>query len=173
MRGNPMNYELFVLAAITRLEYPSTKQIVIATGISERKVQNVIKSLSSDLSIEIIRKKIGRSNYFVIKNWGVFESGHILKNKLDAIELKKDSEFMSLPQKPKPLLLTTFSKKHNHFEKTKARNFKESMRLEGYSINVESCPVDKSKRKLLQEELIKKYSQYKDQKSSNKLKAYG
>jgi hypothetical protein len=155
-----VNYELFVLAAITRLKYPSTKQIVIATGISERKVQNVIKSLSSDLSIKIIRKKIGRSNYFVIKNWGVFESGNALKKKLDAIELKRD-EFMSLPQKPKPILLTTFSEKHDHFEKVKTHNFKESMRLEGYSINIENCPVEKSERKLFREGLIKKYSQYK------------
>lgn len=161
MRGKPVNYELFVLAAITRLEYPSTKQIVIATGISERKIQNVIKSLSSDLSMKIIRKKIGRSNYFVIKNWGVFESGNVLKKKLDAIELKKDGEFMSLPQKSKPILLTTFSEKHDHFEKVKTHNFKESMRLEGYSINIENCPVEKSERKLFREELIKKYSQYK------------
>ena len=156
-----MNYELSVLAAITRLEYPSTKQIVLATGISERKVQNVIKSLSSDLSIKIIRKKIGRSNYFVIKNWGVFESGNVLRKKLDAIELKQDSELMFLPKKSMPMLLTTFSKKHDHFEKVKSHNYKESMRLEGYSINIEDYPVEKAERKLFREELIKKYSQHK------------
>ncbi|WP_428355365.1 YhfG family protein [Methyloprofundus sp.] len=168
-----MNYELSILAAITRLEHPSTKKIVIATGISERKVQNVIKSLSSDFHIKILRKNIGRSNYFVVKDWGVFESGNVLRKKLDTIELKIDGELMSLLKKSKPLLLTTFSEKHEYFEKVKTHNFKESLRLEGYSINIEDYPVEKPERKLFREELIKKYSQYKDPNLPNKLKAYG
>ena len=162
MRGVSMNYELYVLAAITRLEYPNTKKIVNATGISERKVQNVIQSLSRDLGIKIIRKKIGRSNYFVINNWGVFESGTVLRKKLDTIELKKDKELRLIPKKQKPVLLSTFLEKHNHFEKVKRHNFKESMRLEGYLIKIEDYPLEKSARKKCREELIKKYSQYKD-----------
>ena len=154
-----MNYDLSVLAAITRLEHPNTQKIVSATGISERKVQNVIKSLSSDFGISIIRKKMGRSSYFVIKSWGVFESGDVLRQKLDTIELKKDKPLSKQPKSP---LLITFSEKHRHFEKVKAHHFKESMRLEGYSINIEDYPLEKSARMLLKEKLIRKYSQYKD-----------
>ena len=69
---------------------------------------------------------------------------------------------MPQSKKPKPILLATFSEKHNHFEKVKIHNFKESMRLEGYLINIEDYPLEKSARNILREELIKKYSQYKN-----------
>ena len=36
------------------------------------------------------------------------------------------------------------------------------MRLEGYLINIEDYPLEKSARNILREELIKKYSQYKN-----------
>lgn len=77
-----MKYELDVLAALVQLAEPTTKDIVAATGISERKVQNVIKRLQVDLEMSIEKVKKGRSIVYTIKSWGIFESSlTVLKQK--------------------------------------------------------------------------------------------
>ncbi|BAX54800.1 hypothetical protein PDPUS_2_00214 [Photobacterium damselae subsp. piscicida] len=63
-----MKYELLVLAAMTRLESPNTQAIVVATGISERKVQSVVKSLVENLGLDIERKRQGRTFRFAINS---------------------------------------------------------------------------------------------------------
>lgn len=55
-------------------------------------------------------------------------------------------------------LLQTFAEKFNHFEKVKLHNFKESMRLEGFAIDISHVPADKPARQLLKKQLIRKYS---------------
>jgi hypothetical protein len=57
-------------------------------------------------------------------------------------------------------LLSTFADKYNYFEKVKMDNFKESMRLEGYDIQIDHIPADSAAIDVLKAQLIKKYSQY-------------
>ncbi|MCE2571250.1 hypothetical protein [Motilimonas eburnea] len=82
-----MKYELAVLAAMSRLDSPNTNAIVAATGISERKVQSVVKSLIDDLGLDIQRQRHGRTFSFVIKGWGVFESGQAIQSQLNNVHL--------------------------------------------------------------------------------------
>ena len=118
-----MNYELDILAALIQLSEPTTQDIVAATGISERKVQNVMKTLQSDLKIEIKKSKDGRNVRYSIKSWGVFESGKVLEKELSNRHLNtcKKSTFK-------------FSKAA-FYESVKMSNYKESSRLEGITIH--------------------------------------
>lgn len=146
-----MKYEFDVLAAMLEIEKPTTRRIVDLTGISERKVQGVIKSLSKDLEMEISRIKEGRTSYYMITGWGVFESGLKLKKKLKNrnVNIKK--------QKNSYKLIYTFSQKAEYFDKVKLINFKESMRLEGFTINITKYSVNKNEIASMKNNLIEKY----------------
>ncbi len=156
-----MKYELDVLAAMLLFDQPNTKKIVSVTGISERKVQHVIKSLTIDLGMGITRVRSGNSSYYVIKSWGVFESGDNLKQQLKQRVLANEKALGLSVQRAQPTLLMTFAEKHQHFEKVKITNFKESMRLEGLAIDVHHFPAEKSAINEMRTALIEKYSAYK------------
>lgn len=156
-----MKFELDVLAAMLLAEQPDTRQIVSATGISEREVQDVIKSLTIDLGMDISQVKSENSSYYVIKNWGVFESGDTLKRQLRQRVLTNEKMLELSVKRAQPTLLTTFSEKHQHFEKVKIANFKESMRLEGLSVDVAHFPAEKTAISEMRTALIEKYSAYK------------
>lgn len=144
-----MKYELLVLAAMTRLESPNTQAIVAATGISERKVQSVVNSLVENLGLHIERKRQGRSFYFYINGWGVFESGKAIQSQLNQIDLIMPSHSM----------LSSYESKHAYFEQVKMDNFKESMRLEGFDIASDfDLSLDKEQQRQI---LLNKYSNLK------------
>ena len=142
-----MNYELDVLAALTQLSEPTTQDIVAATGISERKVQNVMKALQSDLKIAIKKTKDGRNIRYSITSWGVFESGKVLEKELVARPLKKSALKFS---------------KAAFYESVKMINYKESSRLEGIAIHFSISTKNLKKyRSTKKRSLIAKYSSYK------------
>lgn len=122
-----MKYELAVLAAMSRLDSPNTQAIVAATGISERKVQSVVKSLIDDLGLDIQRLRHGRTFSFVIKGWGVFESGQAIQSQLNKVHLNHSD----------PSLMANYADKHAYYEQVKMDNYKESMRLEGFEHSAE------------------------------------
>ncbi len=70
-----MKYEFEVLAAIVLFKHVNIKVIVNSTGISERKIQSVIKDLYLNLGICIERRREKNSIYFFIESWGTFETG--------------------------------------------------------------------------------------------------
>ena len=143
-----MEYELDVLAALIYLPEPTTQSIAAATDISTRKVQIVLKALQLNLNIEIEKIKCGRNIHYRITNWGVFESGTLLKQSLSK-------------------RLSAKNKKHNienkiiaYYDSIKLRNFQESSRLEGISIQIKHIRIDKKHISTAKHKLIKKYSTY-------------
>lgn len=156
-----MKSELDVLAAMLLCDQPNTKQIGIATGISECEVQDVIKSLTIDLGMDISQVKSENSSYYVIKSWGVFESGDTLRRLLRQRVLTNEKMLASTVEHVKPALLTSFSEKYQHFEKVKIANFRESMRLEGLSVDVAHFPAEQTAISEMRTALIEKYSAYK------------
>lgn len=146
-----MKYEFDILAAMLEIEKPTTRKIVELTGISERKVQGVIKSLCDDLEMNISRIKEGRTIYFMITGWGVFETGLKLKKKLKSRNENKRKLTGSYKA------IYTFTQKRKYFDKVKLVNFKESMRLEGIAINITKYPVKKNEITSMRNDLIKKY----------------
>lgn len=149
-----MRYELDILAAIIKLPKPTTQKIVSVTGISERKVQNVIKTLQNDLCMSIKRVKDGRQVYFVISEWGAFESGGRLKDLLVNRNVGKAKNIRHD--------LERFSDKHKFYESVKMKNYSESIRLEGFSVSVYDIPKDKQSLTIVKRTLITKYSKYKN-----------
>lgn len=152
-----MKYELEVLAALTQYKYPNTRLIVDATGISERKVQMVIKSLMSDLGIRIEKKSINHSFYFFIKSWGCFESGSFLKEHLEQIDLVK-AKSERLKKNKKSTELVSLADKKAYFDSVKIKNYKESLRLEGISPSSLSLNVDSEQLQETKEALLSFYS---------------
>ena len=148
-----MRYELDILAAMTRLPKPTTQEIVSATKISERKVQNVIKSLQTDLCMKIKRVKEGRKAYFVISEWGAFESGERLKDLLANRRIEKANGTT--------YKIDRVSEKHSFYESVKMKNYTESARLEGLSVSIHDMPTDKQSLTSTKRNLIAKYSKYK------------
>lgn len=150
-----MKYELDVLAALTQLPQPTTQEIVAATGISERKVQNVIKALQFDLKVEIEKIRKGRRVCYVVTDWGVFESGVPLKRTLANRPLIKNNKTAARVNK------IAF------YDSVKMSNYKESTRLEGISIHIVSAPSDKKSISRAKRTLIKKYTKYKNLSNSH------
>lgn len=153
-----MNYEFDILAALVQLKMPNTKTIVDKTGISERKVQNVISSLSEEMGVQLEKIKNDKSWYFIIKDWGIFESGNNISIILKSRNLAEKKE-QRLARKTKQSLLKSFADKYKYFEANKLKNYRESMRLEGYNVVENRIPKDKAKRAELKQQLLAKYSQ--------------
>ncbi len=84
-----MKYEFEVLAALVQFKHVNTKVIVNSTGISERKVQSVLKDLHSNLGICIKKRREKNSFYFFIESWGVFETGSSIIERLYKLDLAK------------------------------------------------------------------------------------
>ena len=144
-----MKYELDVLAALSQLPQPTTQEIVAATGISERKVQSVIKDLQSDLKVGIDKIKKGRSVYYLVTDWGVFETAGLLKRTLATRPINKIKK------------LGARGKKAAFYDSVKMSNYKESSRLEGISIQTEITSSDKKSIINTKQSLIEKYSKFK------------
>ena len=150
-----MKYELDVLAALTRLPEPTTQAIVSSTGISERKVQNVIKTLQTELKIVIKKVRNGRSIHYVITDWGVFESAAQLKHTLADRTLINDTNPDAQVDKPA------------YYDSVKMSNYKESSRLEGIPIHITASAGGKKSISQAKRALINKYSNYKNLSNSN------
>lgn len=141
-----MKYELDVLAALAQLSQPTTQEIVAATGISERKVQNVIKALKSDLDVDIEKIKKGRNIGYSVASWGVFESGLFLKITLSDRPLLIDKK------------TSTFATKAAFYESVKMSNYKESSRLEGISVDPFNALTSKKIISSAKRALVEKYT---------------
>lgn len=151
-----MDYELDVLAALVQLPEPTTQDIVAATGISERKVQNVMKALQSDLKIIINVEKDGRSIHYSVTSWGVFESGNIVEKELASRPLNKCKKS------------TSGLSKSAFYDSVKMSNYKESSRLEGIMIRFHASTKGSNKTSSVKKRsLIEKYSTYKNMSNSH------
>lgn len=150
-----MKYELDVMAALVQLSNPTTEDIVLATGFSARKVQQVVKTLQIDLYVVINKTRKGRRTGFSVKSWGVFETGSSLKEMLRKRTLITHSQQTSPNTASK-----SFAKKAAYYDSVKMGNYIESARLEGITIPPDptlTAPDAIQKRK---QELIEKYSGY-------------
>lgn len=115
-----MKYELAVMAALTKLNHPNTRSIVEATGISERKVQQVLQILQQELEVKINRIRNGKASYFEVISWGIFESGQAINGKLISLDLAKfkysrQQEKDIRNQKNRKTIMTTYSEKKTLF----------------------------------------------------------
>ncbi len=158
-----MKYELAVMAALTKLNHPNTRSIVEATGISERKVQQVLQILQQDLEVKINRIRDGKVSYFEVISWGIFESGQAINCKLSDLDLAKfkysrQQEKGIRNQKNRKTIMTTYNEKKHYFDSVKLKNYRESMRLEGINIVMNSLPETPKEQKNLKDKLIRKYS---------------
>ncbi|WP_434524176.1 YhfG family protein [Photorhabdus asymbiotica] len=159
-----MKYELAVMAALTKLNHPNTRSIVDATGISERKVQQVLQTLQQDLEVKINRIRNGKVSYFEVISWGIFESGQAINCKLSDLDLAKfkysrQQEKDIRNKKDKKAIMTTYNEKKRYFDRVKLKNYRHSMRLEGMNIIMNSLPVTKEEQENLRSHLIRKYSE--------------
>ncbi|MCT8345927.1 YhfG family protein [Photorhabdus temperata] len=158
-----MKYELAVMAALTKLEHPNTRSIVEATGISERKVQQVLQILQQDLEVKINRIRNGKVSYFEVISWGIFESGQAINCKLSEVDLVKfkysrQHEKDIRNQKNKRTIMTSYNEKKHYFDRVKLKNYRDSMRLEGMSVVMNSLPETQKEQENLRDQLIRKYS---------------
>ncbi|EQC00992.1 hypothetical protein B738_06814 [Photorhabdus temperata subsp. temperata M1021] len=124
--GIQMKYELAVMAALTKLEHPNTRSIVEATGISERKVQQVLQILQQDLEVKINRIRNGKVSYFEVISWGIFESGQAINCKLSEVDLVKfkysrQHEKDIRNQKNKRTIMTSYNEKKTLFRSSKTK----------------------------------------------------
>ncbi|AKH65720.1 MULTISPECIES: YhfG family protein [Photorhabdus] len=159
-----MKYELAVMAALAKLEHPNTRSIVEATGISERKVQQVLQILQQDLEVKINRIRNGKVSYFEVISWGIFESGQAINYKLSDLDLAKfkysrQQEKDIRNQKNKKTIMTTYNEKKHYFDRIKLKNYRDSMRLEGMSVVMSNLPATKEEQENLRKKLIRKYSE--------------
>ncbi|WP_445497076.1 YhfG family protein [Photorhabdus sp. SF281] len=158
-----MKYELVVMAALIKLEHPNTRSIVEATGISERKVQQVLQILQQDLEVKINRIRNGKARYFEVISWGIFESGQAINCKLSEVDLVKfkysrQHEKDIRNQKNKRTIMTTYNEKKHYFDRIKLKNYRDSMRLEGMNVVMNSLPETQKGQENLRDKLIRKYS---------------
>ena len=112
------------------------------------------------MGIELEKIKNDKSWYFIIKDWGIFESGQNISLFLKSRNLS-ENKAQRLARKSKNSLFKSFSDKYKYYEANKLKNYRESMRLEGYNVVESRIPKDKAKRAELKQQLLAKYSQNK------------
>ncbi|MFE8149345.1 helix-turn-helix domain-containing protein [Brenneria goodwinii] len=91
-----------ILAALVQEDSPNTQSIVMATGISERKVQEVLNALQSTMDIGITRVKNGKRQALHISSWGVFGDGERLIEKLKNTDLTVFKQHRQITAKASP-----------------------------------------------------------------------
>lgn len=157
-----MRYEMAVLAALVQEHSPNTQSIITATGISERKVQEVLSALQSTMDIGITRVKHGRRQVLSISSWGVFGDGERLMDKLKNTDLSLFRQHRKIAAKPLPSRslssrMVTLEEKRAYYNQVKLKNYRDSMRLEGFDIQDTPLPSDKQERERLRKQLIAMY----------------
>ncbi|MCL2893129.1 YhfG family protein [Brenneria tiliae] len=157
-----MRYEMAILAALVQEDSPNTQSIVTATGISERKVQEVLNALQSTMDIGIARIKSGKRQALYISSWGVFGNGERLIEKLKTTDLAvfkqhRQITTKALPGKTQSSRMVTLEEKRDYYNQVKLKNYRDSMRLEGFSVEDTPLPSDKQEREALRKSLIAKY----------------
>ncbi|APS28857.1 YhfG family protein [Pectobacterium brasiliense] len=157
-----MRYEMAVLAALVQEDSPNTHSIVTATGISERKVQDVLNTLQSTMDISISREKNGKRQALSISSWGVFGDGERLIEKLKNTDLSIFKQHRKIttkasPDKTRSPRMVTLEEKRDYYNQVKLKNYRDSMRLEGFSVEDTPLPSDKQDREALRKNLIAMY----------------
>jgi len=158
-REGSMKYEFDVLAAIVQFKHVNTKVIANSTGISEQKIQSVIKDLYSNLGICIERRKEKNSTYFFIESWGTFETGSSIMERLNKLDLAKAKACRMASKKQKRSKLISLSDKVRYSNSVKSKNYNESLRLEGILPNKSILNTSKQELQNKRAELLKYYSQ--------------
>lgn len=153
-----MKYEFEVLAAIVQFKHANTKVIVNSTGISERKVQSVLKDLHLNLGICIERRREKNSIYFFIKSWGAFETGSSIIERLCKLDLAKVKALRMSSKKQRRKRLS-LSEKIEYANSVKLKNYNESLRLEGISPKKNLLKANKQQLQNERDKLLKYYSQ--------------
>ncbi|WP_028305010.1 YhfG family protein [Oceanospirillum maris] len=153
-----MKYEFEVLAALVQFKHVNTKVIVNSTGISERKVQSVLKDLHSNLGICINKRREKNSFYFFVESWGAFETGSAIIERLHKLDLAeaKARRISSKNQRKRKLL--SLSDKIEYSNSVKLKNYNESLRLEGISSKKPDLSGNKKQLQDKRDELLKYYA---------------
>jgi len=154
-----MKYEFEVLAAIVQFKYANTKVIVNSTGISERKVQSVLKDLYSNLGICFERKREKNSTYFFIQSWGDFETGTSIMERLSKLDLAQAKATRLSSKNQRRVKLLSLKDKKEYANSVKLKNYNESLRLEGLSPKKDFTNKGKSELQKERNELLKHYAQ--------------
>nr|WP_113868633.1 YhfG family protein [Brenneria salicis]NMN92498.1 hypothetical protein [Brenneria salicis ATCC 15712 = DSM 30166]RBP59371.1 hypothetical protein DES54_14038 [Brenneria salicis ATCC 15712 = DSM 30166]RLM31268.1 hypothetical protein BHG07_06255 [Brenneria salicis ATCC 15712 = DSM 30166] len=157
-----MRYEMAVLAALVQEDSPNTQAIVNATGISEREIQEVLSTLQSTMDIGITRAKNGKRQVLHISSWGMFGDGERLIEKLkntDLLTFKQHRKITTkaLPNKTRSPRMVTLEEKRDYYNQVKLKNYRDSMRLEGFNVEDTPLPSDKQEREALRKNLIAIY----------------
>lgn len=151
-----MRYEYEVMAALVQFAQPNTRLISRATGISERKVQGVLRTLCDDMKMDIKRVRENRQSYFKIVSWGVFESGVLIRQQLERLDLVKVKAARLAARQGRSL--TTLADKQRYFDAVKLQNYQESQRLEGITGEDMPLPDDFAQLQQCEKELIDYYT---------------
>lgn len=154
-----MKYEFDILAALVQFKHANTQVIVNATGISERKVQSVLKDLHSTLGICIKKKREKNSVYFFIESWGVFETGSSIIDRLYQLDLVKAKAQRIASKNQRKGKLRSLSDKVEYSNSVKLKNYNESLRLEGIRPKELVLSANKEQLQNKRDELLKYYSQ--------------
>jgi hypothetical protein len=152
-----MKYEWDVLTALIQLSHPNIEMIAMATGISSRKVQSVVHMLTDKLGMEIDKVGTRQDYYFVVRSWGIFESGSILKSKLVHSDLVKIKAARLAGKKNRSHQLDSLAEKQAYFDQVKVHNYKQSMRLEGVCADDLTVPQSPSQLAARKAELLALY----------------
>jgi len=148
-----MNYEMAVLAALVQIEEPTKPNITEKTGISDQRVNIALNNLRDFLDVHISRVGSNKTGYYHIDSWGAFESGKKVLRKALALDLnyyKIDKTF----KYNSDLLKKLYS------EEVKLSNYRQSLKLEGFSSSTHApdlSQLSKSERQELRAEMKNKY----------------
>ena len=153
-----MKYEFEVLAVLVQFKHVNTKVIVNSTGISERKVQSVLKDLHSNLGICIKKRREKNSFYFFIESWGAFETGSSIIERLYKLDLAKAKARRISSKNQRKRKLLSLSDKIEYSNSVKLKNYNESLRLEGISSKKPDLSANKKQLQDKRDELLKYYA---------------
>ena len=62
-----------------------------------------------------------------------------------------------MPNNTRPSLIVTLEEKRDYYNQVKLKNYRDSMRLEGFNIEDTPLPADKQEREALRKNLIAMY----------------
>ncbi|MGQ5288105.1 YhfG family protein [Pectobacterium actinidiae] len=111
------------------------------------------------MDINISREKNGKRQSLSISSWGVFGDGKRLIEKLkntDLLIFKQHRKITTkaLPNKTRSSRMVTLEEKRDYYNQVKLKNYRDSMRLEGFNVEDTPLPSDKQEREALRKNLI-------------------
>ncbi|AFR04657.1 MULTISPECIES: YhfG family protein [Pectobacterium] len=122
----------------------------------------MLNTLQSTMDISITRVKNGKRQVLSISSWSVFGDGERLIEKLKNIDLSifkqhRKITTKALPNNTRPSLIVALEEKRDYYNQVKLKNYRDSMRLEGFNVEDTPLPPDKQERGALRKNLIAMY----------------